>query len=92
MLPFHSPAGPESLLMSPLHEDKHRGEEHKRAPLPQGWHSVFGTHLDAVGFDTLHPRHFPYVAHEHHLGQVILGQEVLVHIIVQPPPGALTSA
>lgn len=90
-LPFHSPAGPGSLLMSPLQKDKHRGGENKRAPLPHGWYPVLQAHLNAIGFDTLHPRHFPYVAHEHHLRQVVLRQEVLVHIVAQPPPRVLTS-
>lgn len=50
------------------------------------------THLDRTGHHLGHLGHPLKMLEQRGLGEVALGQEVLIHMVAQPPPGLLARA
>lgn len=50
------------------------------------------THLDGTGLHLGHLGHPLQMLEQRGLGEVTLGQKVLIHVIAQPPPGLLACA
>lgn len=50
------------------------------------------THLDRTGLHLGHLGHPLKMLEQQGLGEVALGQKVLIHVVPQPPPGLLARA